>query len=115
MTELTVLESSGEFTHVAITGPLDLGGVQAIERRFVIQTTVRRRPTIVDLSGVDAISSLGIGMLVEAARGLRLHGIRMVLVAPTPTVERLLVLTRVDSLMPIAKDETEARALMSGA
>jgi anti-anti-sigma regulatory factor len=70
VTELMILEASGDITHVAIAGPLDLDGVKAIERRFGIQTTVRRRPTIVDLSGVESISSLGIGMLVEAARGL---------------------------------------------
>ena len=115
MTELIVLEPPGEVTNVTITGPLDLGGVQAIERRFVIQTTVRRRPTIVDLSAVDSISSLGIGMLVAAARGLGLHGLGLILVAPQPAVEQVLVLTKVTSLMPIARDLSEARALLSEA
>ena len=58
---------------------------------------------------------LGIGMLVEAGRGLGLHGVRMVLLAPTPTVADLLVLTKVTSLLPIARDLSEARAALSGA
>ena len=115
MTGLTILETSGDVTHVAIAGPLDLDGVKAIQQRFVIQTTVRRRPAIVDLSGVESISSLGIGMLVEAARGLGLHGVRMVLVAPAPTVAKILALTKVTSLMPIVTDLGEARAVLSGA
>jgi len=110
---MTVLETGDDVTHVALSGPLDLAGVAAVERRFVIQTAVRRHPTIVDLSKVELLASIGIGMLVEAARGLRLHGRKLVLLAPTPPVERVLAATHVIEILPIARTLDEARALLA--
>jgi len=115
VTELTVREPIGEILHVALSGSLDLEGVAAVERRFVIQTSVRRRSTIVDVSAVDLLASIGIGMLVEAARGLRLHGKKLVLVAPQPAIERVLVATHVTELLPIARTVEEARARLGEA
>ena len=115
MAELIPVDDSAELTHLALSGRLDLAGVQAIEARFAILAGARRRSTIVDLSQVETISSLGIGMLVNAARGLRLHGKTMVLLAPAPTVEQLLRLTNVTALLPIAATKAEALALIDGA
>ena len=115
MAELTVFEPIGELLHVALAGSLDLEGVAAVERRFVIQTSVRRRSTIVDVSGVSLLASIGIGMLVEAARGLSLHGKKLVLVAPLPAVERVLVATHVNEILPIVRTVEEARALLGEA
>jgi len=112
MADMTLLDPVGDFTHVAISGVLDLEGVAAVERRFVIQTSVRRRSTIVDLSKVELLASIGIGMLVEAARGLRLHGKKLVLLGPVPAVERVLVATHVTEILPIARSLEEALALL---
>jgi anti-anti-sigma factor len=105
MAELKIIEADGELTHLALTGRLDSEGVQSVEPRFSNYTGARRRPTIVDLSGLTFIASLGIGMLISAAKGLGLHGVKMVLVDPPEPIEQVLRAANIDRIIPIADAE----------
>lgn len=110
--QLTVIRADDSITHVAIVGRLDIDGVNHIADRFVFTTTTPRKATLVDVSQVTFIASLGMGMLVSAAKALQRHGTRMVLVAPTNLVQRALVAAGIDCVIPIAATEAEALEML---
>ena len=110
--EMAVLEA-GDVTLVALSGRLDIEGVGAVEVKFLAATAAHRRPTIVGLSDVTFLGSLGIGMLVGSAKSLARHGARMVLLDPQPLVERTLEASSVSTVIPIAHGIEEARALLA--
>lgn len=112
--EMTVLEA-GDVTRVALAGRLDIEGVGAVEVKFLAATAAHRRPSVVDLSAVTFIGSLGIGMLVGSAKSLARHGARMVLLDPQPLVERTLVASSVPAVIPIAHGIEEAHELLAAA
>jgi anti-anti-sigma factor len=115
MAEVRVVETSDCLTHVALDGRLDVQGVDAVELRFTAHTVARRKPTIVDLSGVSFLASLGIGMLLRAAKTLQIHKAGLVVLAPQPLVERTLRASSLDHVIPIVADRDEALRRLSRA
>lgn len=109
-TTLVVIVSDDVHTHVQIIGPLDLVGVESIGLRFTASTGSRRKHAIVDMSQVPFVASLGIGLLVQVARALAASRCRLVLLNPTPLVEKPLRAAKLDSLIPIAQQLEEAHA-----
>jgi anti-anti-sigma factor len=112
MIKLSVVESSESLTHVSLEGRLDLAGVQEIELRFTTQTASRKKPTVVDVSGLEFIASLGMGMLVKVSRVLRGERDGLVLVAPRPLVEKTLRDASLEKILPIANDRDEALRIL---
>lgn len=108
MLELSVIDANDRYVHLAITGRFDLPGANTIEPRFTVETTARRKPLVVDLSGVEMLGSFGMGMLAASARALKVHGAAMVLLAPRPNVERAMRAVGIDHAMPIVHDLDEA-------
>ena len=58
---------------VVLEGRLDTPGVDSIETRFLASLVPAASNAILDMSQVDFVSSLGIRMLVSAARSLKLR------------------------------------------
>ena len=90
----------------------DASSPYAVELRLTSHTAGRRRPAIVDLSDVEFIASLGIGMLVGAARALDIHRTRMVLLSPREPVDAVLRMAAIDRVVPIASNREEALRLL---
>jgi anti-anti-sigma factor len=101
MAELKVLETGEPVTRIVLVGRLDTQGVDAIEVAFTGQTSARRRPAVVDMSEVTFLASLGMGMLIRAAKSLRRHEAGMVLLAPSEPVEKALRLAQIHEVIPI--------------
>jgi anti-sigma B factor antagonist len=112
--ELQIIQADDSLTHIALVGNLDLQGVTEIQDQFVFNTTTRRAPALVDLSGVDFIASLGISMLIAAAKVLERNGVSFVLCAPTDLVRDTLEKVGIDDVIPIAMDKAEAHTFLAG-
>ena len=110
--QLTVIRADDSITHVVLLGRLDIEGVNAIADPFTFNTASQRKATLVDMSQVTFIASLGMGMLVGAAKSLQRHGARMVLVAPTQLVQQALVTAGIGHVIPIAAAEDEALEML---
>ena len=106
--ELHVIREDDELTHLAIKGKMDIMGLVGMELKFTAHTVSRRKPTLVDLSEVEFIASLGLRLLISAAKGLRMHGAKMVLLNPQPSVENVLTTSGFDETMPISHNYDEA-------
>src|SRR5438477_10105812 len=112
MIELKEIQVDERITHLAIVGQLDIGGLHAIDVKFHGYTAARRQPTLVDLSGMDFIASLGMGMFVSCARSLERSGAKMVLLNPRPEVEEALRVVGIDQGIPIVKSVDEAHRIL---
>lgn len=106
--ELQNIEAGDRITHVALVGKLDMAGVDAIGDEFQGAVAGRGNPAIVDLSQVDFMASMGMGMLVNAARTLKQQGRPMVLLRPQPLVAGALELVKIQLVIPIVDTLEEA-------
>jgi anti-sigma B factor antagonist len=111
--ELTAVRLDPDVTHLALAGRMDAAGMQGVEVKFTGYTAARRKPTLVDLSRVEFIASLGIGMLVSCAKALQRHGVPMVLLNPSDPVEKVLRTTGIDQVIPIVHDLEEGFRLLA--
>ena len=113
MAVLRTIEGSENVSHVVLTGRLDVEGVTKVELPLTAATVSLRRPTIIDMTEVDFLGSLGIGVLVRCAVSLQRSGLRLVLFGCQPMVRRTLEVSRVTAVMPLADSETDAVALVN--
>ena len=112
MIQLNEVQLDDRVTYLAIVGRLDVAGLHAVDVKFHGYTAARRRPTLVDLSGLEFISSLGIGMFVSCARSLQRFGAKMVLLNPQPEVEEALKAVGIDQGIPIVRSAEEGNRIL---
>jgi anti-sigma B factor antagonist len=110
---LTVTQLEDGIKKISLQGRMDIDGTQEIDTRLTVATASESANVVIDLSGVDFMSSIGIGVLVRAANALkRRHG-KIVLLNPQPIVSLVLEATHIGTIMPIATDMDSARALLN--
>jgi len=108
--EMSVTELDGPITCVRLAGRLDAPGADRIGIRFTATVVARQANAIVDLSGVTFVASLGLRLLISAARGLDQKGRRLVLFGATELVQGVLDNVALDQIVPIVATEDEAIA-----
>jgi anti-anti-sigma factor len=101
-----------QITHLALVGRLDVAGLQATNVKFHGYTAARRKPTLVDMSQVEFIGSLGMGMLISCAQALQRHRAKMVLVNPVSIVAEALQAVGIDQVIPITNSVEDALRLL---
>ena len=109
MPPLDVIEVTDRYTHLALAGRLDIPTVNAIQLRFTAEATVRRKPVILDLSGVELMTSYAMGMLVSAARTLIAHSAPIVAFGAQPHVDQALRAIALDRVIPLVPDLAAAK------
>lgn len=108
--ELIVTESGAGPLRLGLKGRLDAVGAEAVERAFTAQVNNAARDVLVDLAEVSFTGSLGVRMLIAAARVATRRGHRMVLVAPQPQVAEVFNIVALDDLISVMPDEAAALA-----
>ena len=109
--EITTTPLHDDGVKIGLRGRLDTPGVGAIETRFA--TSAARRDAVVDLSGVTFLASMGIRMLISAARSLKLSGHKLVLFGANALVNEVLENAGLAQIMLIAADENTALQLLA--
>jgi anti-anti-sigma factor len=100
--ELVIVPRSDNVSHVQLVGRLDVLAMKEIDVRFHGETAAHGRPAIVDLSGLEFITSLGIGMLFGCAKSLRRKGHTMVILGSHGFVDNALRTVGVHEVIPLA-------------
>jgi anti-sigma B factor antagonist len=100
-------------TKANLDGRLDIGGVAKIDLPFNA-IAASRRSLIVDMTKVAFVASLGLRLLIVAARTAQRRGGRMVLLLPVPDVEAVLVSSGTDQVVRIARSLDEALHAVAG-
>ena len=109
---LKTLRDDDSIRYIALHGRLDVHGVNEIQHEFFQQTTWVPKRTMVDLAEVSYMASLGISMLVSAAKALERDGVKMVLLNPTPMVRKTIETSCLHGVIPIATAEMAAIELL---
>lgn len=110
--ELKTFDAGNSIVGVGLSGSLDIAGVGEIELEFA-KTAASGKSMIVDLSEVTFLASLGMRMLLSAAKKLHADGSKMILVAPQPSVRAALETVGFQMLLPIAQTVDEASGLIA--
>ena len=95
-----------------LTGRLDTLGAGEIEPRFNEHCDGDNALVIVDLSGVDFLASIGIRLLVGAAKSVAKRGGRLLIVGPNADVHMVLDLSGIPAIIPLHDDVASARAVL---
>jgi anti-sigma B factor antagonist len=107
--ELTVEYLDNAIKRVSLYGRMDIDGTDQIAVRMSAEISVAKANVIVDLSQLEFMASLGIGVLAQCFKASKLRGGKMVLLNPTKVVELVLERTLVSTYIPIFFDLQEAR------
>ena len=102
----------GSANKLALRGRLDATGVAEIELKFTASVVPAARHAIVDLSGVEFLSSMGIRLLIMTARSLRSKKAKLVVFGAQPLVRESLESVAIGNLVPIAASESDALSLL---
>jgi anti-anti-sigma factor len=109
--EITSLNRSETLTEIELSGKLDTAAVDRIETRFNAFVVAPGKSAVIDLSEVTLITSMGIRMLVTAARSLAARGRKLVLLGPRGVVDDALRAADLYAVMPMARTPEEAERL----
>ena len=107
--DMTVEQLDGGVVKAILTGRLDISGAAEIDMRFSVLAGANKA-VIVDMAGVPFLASIGLRTLLIGAKSVQRRGGKMVLLRPTPEVEKVLWVSGVADLMPIFQTDAEAAA-----
>ena len=104
----------GEVRKIVLAGRLDTAGVDLIETRFGASIVPAGKNTVVDLSQVTFLASMGIRMLIATNRSLSRKGGKIALYGASPAVREVIDTVALTELIPLADNEVEAIGIVAG-
>ena len=102
-------ELAGGILKVKLSGAFDIAGAGEVEMPFSI-IAGKYNKVIVDFTGVTFLASIGIRVLVKAARAIGQRNGRLIVFNPTDEARKVLRSTGIDTIMPVVADEKAAIA-----
>src|SRR5918999_4040506 len=100
---------------LCVSGEIDIYTAPLFKQAVVNLVSEGNKDVIIDLTNVSFMDSSGFGTLLGATKRLRPLGGGFHLAAPNNTIQRMLRLTRLDTIMQIySTAEEAARAVSSG-
>ncbi len=108
------IDDAGLTAKIILKGKLDMAGADVVAAPLAKLST-EKQALIVDLAGVSFLASVGIRHLVAAAKTLTRRGGRLALLNPTKAVDEVLMISAVNTLIPIARNDREAQAIIAAA
>ena len=109
--EMTDTQIQDGVLRVAISGRMDAEGLQGFDTRFLAAVTAPGMPAVVDFSGVEFMASMGMRLIIQAAKALIAKGARMIILRPRPMVSEVLHISGLKDLTPVVQDDDEALRL----
>lgn len=109
-----VISDLSGVTKAELAGRLDTANVNEIETSFMANVLPKAQHTVVDLTNVTFIASLGIRMLLSAARGLNRRGAKFVMFGAAPAVLEIFETTALSEIIPLHATEDDALAAVNG-
>jgi anti-sigma B factor antagonist len=112
--EISVHQMPDGIKKISLKGRMDIPGTEAIDLRLAAEMAAEKGFVVLDLTQVDFLASVGIGVLVRSAKALRRRGGEVVILSTVPVVTMVLEKTRIPEVVPMFGDWEGAReALLS--
>lgn len=109
--EWSVSDLENGLTKVVLNGRLDLQGALAVDPAFA-KIAEEKHKVVVDLSAVPFLASLGLRTLVTSCKALAAKGGNLVLMAPQAGVEKVLMTSGINTIIPVVPDMSAAEAVL---
>ena len=110
--EMVISPVRERLVKVTLTGRLDSPGVDRIETKFLASLVPESNNAIIDLSRVDFVASLGIRMIVSAARSLQARQAKLALYGAQEQVRQVFEVVSLGKIIAICSTEAEALAAL---
>jgi anti-sigma B factor antagonist len=101
-------------TKITLKGKLDIAGAEIVDSPLT-RATETGGNVVVDMEDVEFITSVGIRQLVKAAKAAARGSGKLVLLRPNSLVSEGLITSGLEDILPIARTEVEALAVLNGA
>ena len=98
---------------ITLQGRLDTQGVDRVETKFISAIVPGANNAIVNLSQVEFVASMGIRMLLSAARNLKARHGKVALYGVPDHVGQVFQAVALEKLIPICTNEAEALAIVT--
>ena len=108
--EMQVEPLPGGAVCLALTGRLDMHGAQALEAQVLQAVAASPGDVLLDLARVGFLSSMGVRLLIAAARAQRQRGRQLLLFGAQSTVKSTLAMVALDQIVPILPNRESALA-----
>jgi anti-anti-sigma factor len=105
-------EQRGKVMVASVAGRIDFAGAADFGRALaphLERCTAGGTPLLIDLAGVDYISSAGLRELLIAAKGVKARGGRMMVCGLQPMVKEVVRISRFDLVLQIVEDASTAQ------
>jgi anti-anti-sigma factor len=110
--DIVETRSAGAVT-LALTGRLDGASSGAFETRMLTHIDAGDHRLVIDMAGLDYISSVGLRVFMVATKRLKPIGGRLVLCALQPTIKQVFDIAGFTPIFPITATRDDATALMA--
>ncbi len=105
---MSISPISERLVKVTLAGRLDTPGVGRVETRFLASLVPEGNSAIVDLSQVNFVSSLGIRMILSAARSLKARQATLAIYGAQASVAQVFDFAALGQIIPICPTEADA-------
>ena len=109
--QISIEELEGGVTRVVLDGRLDIAGAQDIDLKMNV-IAGSKRAVLVDMEKVSFIGSMGLRTLVAPAQAIKGKGGKIVLFGPNEMVEKVLISSAIDTVIPIHHEFQSAVAAL---
>lgn len=110
--EMVQKEINDEVLKVELNGSFDIAGAADVDVPFNV-IAGKWSKVAVDFTDVDFLASIGVRVLVKAARTMAARGGKMVVINPGEGARKVMTATGVDQIVPIVESEPEAMAALA--
>ena len=112
--EINVISEDEQITDIALSGRLDIAGMHEIELKFIAHTASRGKPVLIDMEGVDFISSIGLRMILSSAKTLKKRDSIMLLYNLQPLVREIFSHAGLESLLAHSDSKADVIIELTG-
>lgn len=95
-------------TGLSVTGRIDAVSAQEVEKTISAIVNQEQDKLVIDLSGVDYVSSAGLRALLMAAKAMKQSHGKLALYGLTETVQEIFQISGFDKILTIAAGEADA-------
>src|SRR6266567_1976643 len=108
----THIRDDGPHPTLVVSGEIDVFTAPLFKQAVVNLVADGQRHLFLDMRGVTFMDSSGFGALLGATKRLRPDGGSLNLIGSNRTIQRMLHLTRLDTILGMFEDEKEAMAVV---
>lgn len=111
---LSIREDTDKLMIIELAGELDIAGVRQVETHFLALAAAGHKSVLLDMAKVTFLGSFGIRMILDAYKSLERRQQKLVILNPSPSVEKVFAAAGLNDVLMTLHDEGEARDIVCG-